>query len=117
MTFAAFWDRYRAWLLPALRDATEPELVRQLLAGQAQVWPGETGAIVTQVLADEDGRSLNVWLAGGNLAGVLALAPGIEAWARAMGCAWVSIDGRRGWTRVLRNHGYRRVGGELRKAL
>lgn len=105
------------WLRPALVDATEAELIEALKAGQAQIWPGDTAAVVTQVQDGPNGRFLHVWLAGGDMAGVLALRPGIEAWARAMGCKVMSINGRAGWAKVLRAAGYEIDGDELRKPL
>jgi hypothetical protein len=111
------WATWRAWLLPALRDADEAELIADLISGVAQLWPGERSAMVTQVFEALDGPSLHVWLAGGELDDILALKPGIEAWARARGCRWVTIEGRRGWERLLKAGGFERVGDELRKRL
>lgn len=111
------WERCRAWLLPALRDGTEADLVADLAAGRAQLWPGEAGAMVTQLVNESDDRALHVWLAGGALAGVLALKPGVEAWGRAQGCNFVTINGRHGWARVLGKDGFHLTGDELRKAL
>ena len=105
------------WLRPALVDATEEELLCELRAGRAQLWFGETAAVVTQCIVDGEGRSVHVWLAGGDLAGVMALRPGIEAWGRAQGCLFISIDGRTGWRRVLRSHGYVHQGSELKRML
>lgn len=105
------------WLRPALVDATEAELLADLEAGRAQLWPGETAAVVTQCVADDRGRGLHVWLAGGDLAGVMALRPGIEAWGRAQGCGWITINGRLGWNRVLRRCGYEHDGAELKRKL
>lgn len=73
--------------------------------------------MVTQCVSRPDGRALHVWLAGGDLAGVLALKPGVEAWGRAQGCDFVTINGRAGWARVLRRSGFRNVDGELRRDL
>ena len=106
-----------AWLTPALGDATEAELIEEIAAGRAQLWPGETAAMVTQCLDGPEGRFLHVWLAGGSLEGVMALKPGVEAWGRAMGCAEVTINGRSGWARILKADGFRMVEGELRKKL
>lgn len=106
-----------AWLAPALGDATEAELIEEIAAGRAQLWPGETAAMVTQCLDGPEGRFLHVWLAGGSLEGVMALKPGVEAWGRAMGCAEVTINGRSGWARILKSDGFRMVEGELRKKL
>lgn len=113
------WDHCRGWLLPALHPdcASEAELLEDLDSGGAQLWPGERAAMVTQSVTDAGGPCLHVWLAGGELAEILALKPGVEAWARAQGCLRVTIDGRPGWTRVLRRHGYARRGAELERRL
>lgn len=106
-----------AWLTPALSDATEAELIAEIAAGRAQLWPGETAAMVTQCVVEPQGRALHVWLAGGDLAGIMALKPGVEAWGRAMGCQYVTIEGRAGWARVLRRSGYLPVGRLLKRML
>jgi hypothetical protein len=105
------------WLRSGIEDATEAELIEDLRAGRAQIWPGETAAMVTQVLDTPEGRALHVWVAGGALDGIMALKPGVEAWGRAMGCQFVSINSRPGWARLLRDDGFAPVGGELRKPL
>lgn len=111
------WARCRGWILPALRDGTEADLVADIEAGRAQLWPGCVSAVVTQCVVETDSRCLHAWLAGGDLAEIVAMIPGIEAWGRAMGCDHATVTGRRGWTRALRRLGYVRVDAELRKAL
>lgn len=107
------WSKARLWLLPALQDGTEDELLQDLRAGDARLWLGEGAALVTQPL----GEVLHVWLGGGDLGGILAMRSGIEAFARGCGCREITITGRRGWERVLRPHGFSMRDGELRKAL
>lgn len=109
------WATARRWILPALKDATEAELIADLNAGAAQLWEGVRSAFVTQVSPEP--RTMHCWLAGGDLAELRSLVPGIEAHARAIGCLFASVDGRKGWERVLRPYGYEREGAELRKAL
>lgn len=111
------WARCRDWLLPALEDGTEAELVADLGRGLAQLWAGTRSAMVTQVVDEAAGRALHVWLAGGDLGEILALKPGVEAWGRATGCGYVTINGRRGWDRILRSDGFVRLGHELCKRL
>jgi len=88
-----------------------------LASGQAQLWVGETAAMVTQCVDEPAGRSLHVWLAGGDLAEILRLKPGVEAWGRAQGCSRVTLNGRKGWARVLRPLGFVIVGDELVRRL
>lgn len=108
---------YLDWLRPALGDATVEELIAELGSGAAQLWLGETAALVTQLVGDGADRSVHIWLAGGGLQGVLSLRPGLEAWARGQGCQSITIDGRPGWRRVLRPFGYRMAGRELKRSL
>lgn len=113
------WAACRDWLLAALQpqDGDEAALSADIRSGRAQLWAGEGGAVVTQCVSAQDGRSLHIWLAGGDLAAVLALRPGIEAWARGLGCEAITIEGRAGWARVLRVHGYQPHGAVLRRSL
>jgi hypothetical protein len=116
------FERCWPWLAPALarggdRNLTKDELWALIARGEAMLWPGEAGALVTQCIATPEGRFLHCWLGGGTVGALLALRPGVEAWGRAMGCEWTSIDGRRGWDRVFRPLGFFRVGRELRKRL
>jgi hypothetical protein len=116
------FDRCAPWLQAALargRDADRPleEIRGEVLAGRAQLWPGERAVLLTQVLKTDVGLCIHVWLGGGALDELVALRPGVEAWARAMGCDTASIDGRPGWARLFQQHGWAPVAGELRKGL
>ena len=113
-------ERCWPWLAAAAARGDQPSkaaLSDLFQSGGAMLWPGESGALVTQCVATPEGRFLHIWLGGGSLRGVLALQPGVEAWGRVMGCEFVSIEGRKGWDRVCRRFGYRRSGKELRKKL
>ena len=85
----------------------------RLLAGAAILWPGKRAAIVTEV----HGAELHFWLGGGDLSELLAMRPGIEAGGRAAGCQFATGQGRPGWERLMKHHGYAPHQGELRKAL
>lgn len=114
-------DKIWAWLEPALkaggdRDSRE-EIELLIEAGRAQLWVGDGGALVTQLVKAGDRRFVHAWLGGGALRALLDMRGGVEAWGRAMGCTHASIDGRAGWGRVFGRCGYVREDGELRKAL
>jgi hypothetical protein len=108
---------YLDWLRPALTDASVEELLAELSSSRAQLWLGERSAVVTELTGDREDRCLHIWLAGGDLKEILRLRPGVEAWARGQGCRSVTIDGRPGWSRVLRRFGYRMSGCELKRKL
>ena len=106
----------RALLEPAL-DAGETftwaDVEARILNNTAQLWLGERCAIVTELYPG----LIHVWLAGGDLSGLMALRPRIEETARVWGCETVTINGRPGWDRLFKPYGYRRVGTELEKKL
>lgn len=103
-------------LLSALEEGSRAELIADLQAGRAQLWIGEASAMVTEVV-EEPARTIHVWLAAGAIGDILAITPGVAAWGRAMGCKFATVDGRKGWERVLRPLGFAPVHGILRKAL
>jgi hypothetical protein len=114
------FDRCWSFLEPALAIHAETDrngLLDQILAGRAQLWPGEQCAVVTQCLLKDFGPSIHIWLGGGRMAELLGMRPGIEAFGRAMGCMWATGEGRKGWARVFRDAGYAPLGPLLRKEL
>jgi hypothetical protein len=111
------WLTARQFILPALKDDNEASLVSSLAQGHAQLFEGSKSAFVTQIVGSARTRTIHAWLAGGELVELLSLIPGLEAWARAHGCKYATVTGRKGWDRALRPLGYERVGAELRKAL
>jgi hypothetical protein len=104
------------WLTPALGDCSRAEVEQDIISGRAQLWVGLRSAIVTQLIATPEPH-IHVWLGGGELRELVALAPGLESWARAFGCVSATIDGRHGWSRALRRSGWSKCGDILRKTL
>lgn len=92
---------------------TLQDLELALAAGSALLWIGERSGLVTT----RHGYDLHVWLGCGDLRELKSIAPGVFAHARAIGCTDITIEGRRGWDRVLRDLGFVRDGDELRKRL
>jgi len=105
------WARCRGWIEAALAAAdplnTIADVERQVESGQAQFWPGERSACVTQVVDYPAGRLLNLWLCGGDLKELRRMLPAIEAWARSRGCGAACLTGRAAWGAVLGKYGFR----------
>lgn len=81
--------------------------------GKALLWHGERSAMVTT----RHGPEMHVWLGCGDMRELRSIAPGVFAHARALGCTDITIEGRRGWDRALKDLGFVRDGEELRKRL
>ena len=111
MNLAAEWARCAPWLDAALEHAGRTHSlddVKVLIEmGEARLWPGARGALVTLVETDPGERRLLIWLAGGDRRELEAnLLPQAEAWGRAASCRRVLIIGRPGWERTLKSKGY-----------
>ena len=118
------WDRCKPWIESALEgtfykiDDIEAMLKRP--HNPAQFWPGKTCALVTEVQQHGTEKVLFCWAAGsekGDMAEILALAPGIEAVGRLMGCSYAMSEGRSGWQKIMKPYGYEVASVVLKKAL
>jgi hypothetical protein len=106
------WARCRPWIEAALKRGGDPyeieDVERFIAKGDALFWPGRKSAAVTEFMGN--GKILSFWLLGGDLDELLnEMRPAIEAWAKARGCVRVLgifSTKRRGWQRVLAQHGY-----------
>lgn len=107
MTGLEHLERCRPWLEAALEYSDGAFLWQDVLDGIArgamQFWPADRAAIVTQVLTSPQKKTLHVFLAGGELDAVLDIVPALEVFGRGHGCTSMSMDGRPGWERVLKD--------------
>jgi hypothetical protein len=86
------------------------EDVRELVAiGKAQLWPGKTSVGVTEIIQFPRKKTLNCWLAAGDLDELLVMMQCAKEWGAAQGCDTMTMSGRMGWQRVLNKHGWRPV--------
>ncbi len=104
----------------ALRFLPENDLIpldeakALILEERAQLWCGENCAGLTEVSHD---NRLHILLAGGSMTGLLAMRPDVEAFARALGCRFVYLSGRKGWRRIFPRFGYAFDGEDMVKDL
>lgn len=101
------WARCLPFLKPALdrEGRWTPDQARGFVErGEALFWPGKQSAMLTERI-----RDVRLWAAGGSLTELLDMEQAVSAWAKADGAEVLSIDGRKGWARVLAPRGYRPV--------
>ncbi|MFL9934276.1 hypothetical protein P0D88_35015 [Paraburkholderia sp. RL18-103-BIB-C] len=109
--WAQEFERVRPLIEAALEysDGTHTiDDVREFIAtGRAQLWPGKTAVVVTEIVHYPQRKTCNGWLAAGDNAELAEMYKSIEAWAKAAGCKRATIIGRRGWAKTyLADYGY-----------
>lgn len=108
-----FNDQVRAWLQPALdlfETHTIEDVEQSVASGHMQLWAGERGALVTQIITYPRKKVLHVFIAGGEMDQVLDFLPSLHLWADMQDCDTLTLSGRVGWKRVLADHGWRQEG-------
>jgi hypothetical protein len=121
MSCADDWARCAPWIEAALAYChgthTLEDVAVEVLRGDAQFWPFERCAVVTEILYYPRKKTLHFWLCGGDLKQLLEVRPHIEVWGKAQGCSEATLAGRPGWRRVLRGFGYAPVWSVCAKSL
>jgi hypothetical protein len=86
-------------------------------SGHMQLWATKNAAAVTEILKYARKKTLNVFLAAGDMDEIVQNIDGIADWGRLQGCDSLTINGRSGWTRVLGRHGFKPVAVTLERDL
>jgi len=109
------WERCAPWIQAALDNQTDRtgltthligDVFDQVRRGDAQFWPFERSAAVTELIDHPQTRQLHLWLCGGEWADLESHLSEVIDWGRAEGCEWVTTAGRPGWKRVMARHGF-----------
>ena len=111
-TATSFWDewrRLRHHILAALEHAggthTEHDILDLLRNDQAQFWPAENSAMITEIVGSPNGSHCRIWLAGGEYDELRGLERDrVIPWARSRGCRRIELVGRKGWARRLKDY-------------
>ena len=113
--------RCAPWLQGALDAGGNTHTLRDVFAavceGRMQFWPAPNGCAVTEIVVYPQNKVLHVFLAGGEMQQIVDMDSSAAEFARANGCDGLSICGRRGWARVLKNNGWKETMTTLVKEL
>ena len=112
------WQRCRHWIEAAIpyspNSWTIEQVEAQIAKRQAQFWPGERSAGVSQVERWPTGEKVaHILFCGGALDELLLMECAFYTWSRTIGAHYVTVDGRPGWRKVLRSRGYEMINGLL----
>lgn len=94
----------------AVGGTHSPEDVMQAIErGDMQCWPGESSVIVTTVSITPLHKTCKVFLVAGDLEEAWRIHDEqIVPWAKDQGCTRMLGEGRMGWVKSAREHGYGR---------
>lgn len=103
--------RCRHWIQAALDEGGNThefsDIVSAVLQGRMQFWPAADACAVTEIIEFPRKKYLHIFLAGGNKKTIIDMNESAAFFAKECGCDGISIAGRRGWVRELKNHGWR----------
>ena len=102
--------RVRPFLEPALPYGGNTHdyvhIVNGVLSGALQLWPTDNAALITEFHNFPNKRMLHIFLAGGDLSEIKSLHDDVVEFAKAAGCAGLSLTGRPGWIKALSDLGF-----------
>ena len=103
--------RCREWIESALEYSGGThifeDIVQGVLEGKMQLWTGETGCAVTEIIVYPRKKVLHVFLAGGDMSQIIDFEASALEFGRINGCTTMTLAGRKGWTKVLDKHGWK----------
>lgn len=82
------------------------DIVEGVTSRKYQFWPGERSCMITEVLGYPHRRGVHVFLAGGDLEEILDMEKSLSVWAKTVGADHMSLTGRKGWVKALKDAGW-----------
>lgn len=102
------WQRQiESALAHGCMDHTFDDVVQRVLNKQAFFYCNADAFAIMEPITYSRSTVYHCWLAGGTLAGVLELEEHAARDARAMGCNRLTLTGRKGFARALKDHGWK----------
>lgn len=106
---ATQWARFKPLFAETMTDGfwTVDDLEDKVLSHRAFFFPGVGAAMAAEIHVFPSGRQVfQVTWAVGEPAELIAMAPGVIALARTMGCDSILVEGRPAWVRLLQPMGF-----------
>jgi hypothetical protein len=105
------WERCRPWIEAALEYTggthTLEDIEEAIAAGRMGLIALERSALIIEVHIYPRLKALHIFLAGGDLDELKSCDARMDATAKVLGCSRITIAGRRGFVRTLKDLGYR----------
>lgn len=102
---------YRVMLESALEFAGGTHLFEDIVQavneGRMHFWPAEKSCVVTEVVCYPRARAIHIFLAAGDLMEIKGMDSTFQEFGRALDAKFITLSGRRGWTKALDDIGYK----------
>jgi len=102
--------RCRQWIENALDKGGNThnfiDICEGVLSGTMQLWSNEKACAITEIVVYPNKKVFHVFLAGGKMEEVLSLHDNSLEWAKSQGCEGMTLSGRKGWTKALKDRGW-----------
>ena len=104
----------RKWIQSALDKGGDThdfkDIVDGVQSGHMQLWSGERGCAVTEILVYPNKKILHVFLAGGDnghgIDQITDMHDSAVEFAKRENCQGMSVSGRAGWKKILASRGW-----------
>jgi len=104
------WERSKAWIEAALIFSGGTHAIEDVERGIAErkmmLISGKRSALVFMLIEAPRIKTFHIFLAGGDLSELRSLNGFLDELAKAYSCKRITIAGRGGWARELRDLGY-----------
>lgn len=105
------FERCKPWIEAALEHGggthTYQDVLDGITSGRMQLWPAPRGCAVTEIVVYPRTQTLHVFLAGGEMDQLFDMIEDAAAWGRKQGCVKMTLSGRIGWQRAMKDLGWK----------
>ena len=85
---------------------TFEDVVEAVDEGLMQFWPASESCLVTQLIVYPQVKAIHIFLAAGNLEQIKDFDESLDDFARQLDADFITLSGRKGWQRTLKDIGY-----------
>jgi len=107
------FERCQKWIENALKYSGGTHETIDIFYGimdrRMQLWPAPDGCLVTEIVSYPRKKVLHIFLAGGELGQIKDMQEAVMEWGKQQGCSNLTLAGRKGWERALKNQGWKPI--------
>jgi len=104
-------ERCKGWIESALEYGGGThyyeDIAEAIVAGKMQLWPAKDSCLVTEITVFPRKKVLHVFLGGGDLEEIIGMHESVVQWAIEQGCESLTMTGRKGWLKALKDDGWK----------